>query len=262
MRLVTLEYHDLIVDGAPDTSGFPGAAAASYKLGDDEFLRHLEAFAARGGIGVDVRDALRATDATQPLPVVLTFDDGGSSALRIADHLDRFGWRGHFFIATDCIGRAGFLSDAGVRELHARGHVVGSHSRSHPLRMAACPPDHIAEEWRTSVDRLASILDAPAAVASVPGGYFSRTVARLAAAAGIAVLFTSEPSTRVARIAGCAVVGRFTIRRWTSASDARALVAPWRPARASQWLTWTTKKVVKAAGGTLYLRARERMFGS
>jgi peptidoglycan/xylan/chitin deacetylase (PgdA/CDA1 family) len=261
VRLVTLEYHDLIVDDAPDASGFPGASAASYKLSDDEFVRHLHALSPRGGVGGEIRTVLQAKHATSRPPVVLTFDDGGASAMRIADHLDQFGWCGHFFIASDCLGRSGFLSEKQARDLHTRGHVVGSHSRTHPLRMAACPTEMIAEEWRVSVDRLASALGAPAPVASVPGGYFSREVAELAAAAGIRVLFTSEPSTRLATVDGCTVIGRFTVRRWTSATNTRALVDTWPAARASQWMSWTAKKVVKAAAGGAYLRARERMFG-
>lgn len=260
MRLVTLEYHDLIVDGAPDSSGFPGAAAASYKLADDEFVRHLDALATRGRVGQVIHDVLRGADAPDAA-VVLTFDDGGATARRIADHLERFGWRGHFFIATDCIGQRGFLADADLRDLHARGHVVGSHSQTHPLRMAPCSTEQIAAEWRVSVDRLGTILSTPVTVASVPGGYTSREVAELAAEAGIRVLFTSEPSTRLGVIAGCTVIGRFTVRRWTSAGEARALVDTWPVARASQWMSWTAKKIVKAAAGGAYLRARERIFG-
>jgi peptidoglycan/xylan/chitin deacetylase (PgdA/CDA1 family) len=260
VRLVTLEYHDLIVDDAPDASGFPGASAASYKLGERDFLAHLEALGARSGVGADVRDALNAPTTDDRPPVILTFDDGGVTALRIAELLERRGWRGHFFIATSCLGRREFVSDADLRDLVARGHVVGSHSETHPLRMAAYPLHQIAAEWHVSVDRLGNVLGTRPPVASVPGGLFSRDVARLAAEAGVRVLFTSEPSTRVSEIAGCTVIGRFTIRRWTTAEDARALVDGWPLARASQWMSWNAKKVVKAAGGEAYLRARERIF--
>jgi peptidoglycan/xylan/chitin deacetylase (PgdA/CDA1 family) len=260
VRLVTLEYHDLIVGDAPDASGFPGASAASYKLGEKDFVDHVQALAVRGGVGADVRDVLKARTTGDRPPVILTFDDGGVSALRIAEHLEQHGWRGHFFIATDCLGRREFVSEADLRDLQARGHVVGSHSQTHPLRMAAYPLHQIAEEWRVSIERLGAVLGAPPPVASVPGGLFSHDVARLAAEAGIRVLFTSEPSTRVSEIAGCAVIGRFTVRRWTTADDARALVDDWPLARASQWMSWNAKKVVKAAGGEAYLRARERIF--
>ena len=83
----------------------------------------------------------------------------------------------------------------------------------------------------------------------------------IALAVGAVALFTSEPSTRLAAIDGCAVIGRFTVRRWTTAAQTRALVDTWPAARATQWMSWTAKKVVKAAAGGAYLRARERIFG-
>ena len=50
--------------------------------------------------------------------------------------LERYGWPGYFFVATDWIGRPGFLNAAQFRELDSRGHVIGSHSCSYPERMA------------------------------------------------------------------------------------------------------------------------------
>src|SRR5437899_2158462 len=100
-RAFSIMYHDVVEEGAWDSSGFPGAAAASYKLTREEFRRHLNA----------VEKA--AEDANTPvvtrwdsLPAVFfTFDDGGVSFHDpIADMLEERGWRGHFFITTDRIG--------------------------------------------------------------------------------------------------------------------------------------------------------------
>ena len=38
---------------------------------------------------------------------MLTFDDGGPSALDAAGELAHRAWRGHFFIVTSLVGRAG-----------------------------------------------------------------------------------------------------------------------------------------------------------
>jgi len=103
-----------------------------------------------------------------------------------------------------------------IRELHARGHAVGSHSCSHPTRMALCKPAEPKREWTESVRVLAAILDSPVRIASVPGGYYLKSVAHEAAAAGIEVLFNSEPITRPQRVSGCLVVGRFSIRQGVS----------------------------------------------
>ena len=42
----------------------------------------------------------------------------------VADELEQMGWRGHFFITSDWIGRRGFLTAGQIRELRRRGHVA------------------------------------------------------------------------------------------------------------------------------------------
>jgi peptidoglycan/xylan/chitin deacetylase (PgdA/CDA1 family) len=83
--------------------------------------------------------------------------------------LERYGWPGYFFVATDWIGRPGCLNAARIRELDSRGHVIGSHSYSHPERMARQSWERLLAEWKASTEQLASILGYPVKVASVPG---------------------------------------------------------------------------------------------
>src|SRR5437016_300230 len=134
MRALAIMYHDVVEHGDFPSSGFPGEGAHVYKLRCEDFERHLDAI--RDAIPADAVSRIAARREWTGAPVFLTFDDGGISALHpTADLLERHGWRGHFFITTDRIGTPGFLSAAQVRELHARGHVIGSHSASHPTRM-------------------------------------------------------------------------------------------------------------------------------
>jgi len=72
-----------------------------------------------------------------------------------------------------------------IRDLHQRGHIIGSHSCSHPKRMSFCSRAELLQEWGRSCEILAGILGAPVTVASVPGGFYSRAVAEAAAEAGI-----------------------------------------------------------------------------
>lgn len=243
MRTHALEYHDVIAGEAFDASGFPGPSAASYKLRVPDFEAHLAALAASG------------------VPVLLTFDDGGVSALtEAAPLLSRYGWAGHFFVTTGRIGTPGFLDAAQVAALHAAGHAVGSHSASHPARFAALTRPEMLREWTESRSALERILGAEVRTASVPGGYFSRAAAETAAEAGFRVLFTSEPVSRVQEVDGCRVVGRYTLRRSSTASEAAALAAGRIGARGRQWGVWNAKKVLKAVGGRAYLAVRERVF--
>jgi hypothetical protein len=116
-------------------------------------------------------------------------------------------------------------------------------------------------EWQTSRKKLEDHLGEGVEVASVPGGYFDRDVARIAAAAGIRWLFTSEPVSGTETVDGCVVIGRYTLRRGSAPDVARALVDSAPMARSKQWLAWNAKKLVKRVAGDSYLRARAAIFG-
>lgn len=257
MRPITLEYHDVLSSGNFDASGFPGAAANSYKMTSADFASHLDVLRGRTGAGIDVRQA-QGHDA----PVLITFDDGGSSALAVsAGLLEQRGFVGHFFMTTGQLNAPTFCSADALRELVKRGHVVGSHSHTHPVRMAVLTDAELDREWTTSYQLLSELLGAPATVASVPGGYFSARVARSAAKAGIRYLFTSEPVTSTSREGECLVLGRFTLRRTSPASEVASLVSRAGLARSRQWVVWNAKKAVKAVAGETYLRVRASILG-
>ena len=261
MKALALLYHDVIAPGDYRSSGFQSPDADIYKLDRDEFDRHLTAIAARTGlrhIGL-VTDTSGLSDT----PLLLTFDDGGASAHSlIADMLETRGWRGHFFVTTDYISRPGFLSPDEIRALRKRGHIVGSHSCSHPPRMAKCGPAELDREWRESVATLTNILGEPVEVASVPGGYFSRAVARSAAQAGIRVLFNSEPTTGTFTVEGCMVVGRFSVQRGVSAEWAATVASGAVWPRVESYLFWNTKKVLKQVGGEYWLEFRKKFLAT
>lgn len=223
MRALGLEYHDVIAGADSDASGFPGVASASYKLPVCDFTRHLAAIAAAGVVvaGID-RLAMLPPGAT---PVFLTFDDGGVGAVsETAPLLGQRGWTGHFFVTTGCIGTRGFLQAAEIVALRALGHVVGSHSCTHPLRFSSLPVRAMLREWKESRVVLEQILREEVRAASVPGGQFRRAAAETAAEAGYRVLFTSEPVSRVYEVDGCLVLGRYSLRRTSSAAVAGAIV--------------------------------------
>ncbi len=259
MHSLGLEYHDVVAGDEFDSSGFPGAASASYKLSVGDFVAHLDAIRSTGARVTRV-DRLASVEE-HTTPVFLTFDDGGAGALvQTAPLLEARGWIGHFFIVSDRVGTAGFLDAEGIRELHRRGHLVGSHSCTHPLRFSGLPMREMVHEWKHSRETLEGILQAEVAIASVPGGYYRTSAALAAAEAGYRILFTSEPMTRVRHVGHVTVLGRYSIRRRDAPSVARALVVGHGAARGMQWATWNAKKVIKAAGGNVYLAIREAIF--
>lgn len=251
-----LAYHDVIGAGAnPDTSGFRGPGPARYKLDWDQFNAHLDAIAAATGRApVVASDLIEGRVGGDPWSI--TFDDGGSSSLAVGEELARRGWRGHFFVVSARVGTPGFLDAEGIRALTGMGHVIGTHSVSHPVRMSALPWQELIEEWTRSVRELTELVGEPVTVGAVPGGYYSRQVARAAAAGGLTALFTSEPVRAVRDVDGCAVIGRAAVHCRTPAARSAELAAgrplPWQRGR----LAWDARKLAKSVGGEAYLKLR------
>ena len=239
MRAVSLLFHDVYASD-PAESGFRSPAADRYKLSLPDFEAQL------GGL------------ARLRIPALITVDDGGvSSYTVIADRVEALGLRAHFFVTTDFIDERGFLTAQQMRDLDARGHVIGTHSASHPARFSSLAAPQMQHEWASSSRRLADILGHAVTVGSVPGGYFSHAVAAAAASVGLTTLFTSEPTTSPLIVDGCRVLGRFTIRRGHPSDMACrfASTAPW--ARCGAWVGWNAKALVKPVLGASYSRVAD-----
>ena len=260
--LINLLYHDVTPAGEEDSSGFLGPEAARYKLSPDEFERHLSRVAAATKhLPLCTVNAERLVTAETGCWAI-TFDDGGSSAITtIAPMLERLGWRGWFFIATDYIGRASFCSAAEIRELHQRGHVIGSHSASHPERISDCSWDDLIGEWSRSVGVLSDITGSRVTSASVPGGFYSNLVARAAAKSGIEILFNSEPTTAMTTVDEMLVLGRYNVYRGMSPDDAAQLIkSSFRRWRQSAF--WNLKKVAKTVARPIYKSIRRKVLSA
>jgi peptidoglycan/xylan/chitin deacetylase (PgdA/CDA1 family) len=213
-------YHE--VTDEPGTTGFQRSGARPYQLTRRAFGLHLDGIAAAAAAPSLVTDV----EFTRPgRYVLLTFDDGGKSALTASEALSRRGWKGHFFIVTSLIGGRTFLAASEIREIAAAGHLIGSHSHTHPDIFRDLPVERMREEWRVSREALAQILGVPCVGGSVPGGDISRLVLRSAADAGLTYLFTSEPWLAPRRVADCWVLGRIAPTIGTSPARLRRLAS-------------------------------------
>jgi peptidoglycan/xylan/chitin deacetylase (PgdA/CDA1 family) len=241
--MIGLLYHDIVDEAQADLSGFPGAAANHYKLSPTTFALHLRAAAA------------------SVAPVLFTFDDGGVSALApCADLLDEAGVCGLFFVPTDYIGRPGFCTGAQLRQLHDRGHIIGSHSASHPMPISGLSHEALREEWERSRRVLQDVIGCDVADASVPGGFNSTRVERAAQNAGYRRLFNSQPTQSVRVVGGMAVHGRFSITRSTRLSVIEQVHNGSRLPWIRQSLLWEAKSVAKKIGGDRWLKFRSAYF--
>ena len=255
MRAVSLLFHDVYIDD-PDESGFVSDAANRYKLRLADFDAQLDGIrSVRLDAPILVSSIESREDGSGRIPFAVTVDDGGVSYYTsVAERLERRSWRGHCFVTTDFIGRRGFLNPSQIRELAERGHTIGSHTASHPTGLHTLPFHRIAAEWARSRATLEDILGRSVDIGSVPGGCYSPVVAQAANEAGIRVLFTSEPVTRLSSRNGCLLVGRFTLRRGDPSDRAGRLVSSSAGARSLAWASWNAKGLVKPVLGRSYMR--------
>ena len=253
LEVATLLYHEVTDD--PRASGFQRRSAMPYKLCRRAFAEHLDAIADGAHPPTRVTEIDFSAAARH---LMLSFDDGGASALGASDMLAERGWKAHFLVTTGKLGSRTFLDAADVRALHAAGHVVGTHSHTHPNVFRALSPVAMLREWRESRDRLEQILGHEVTVASVPGGDSSIAVECSAAAAGLRWLFTSVPELRPRRVGTCWVLGRACAKNSIPVETVRALASfrGWRRARIERQL----KDVVRVAldpAYRLWVRSRE-----
>jgi peptidoglycan/xylan/chitin deacetylase (PgdA/CDA1 family) len=252
VAVLGLMYHD-VVAGDASTSGFQGPGPDHFKVDPARFDAHLDAIAASG-----LTPRLVGERADEP-GVLLTFDDGGSSAAtRIAPALESRGWRGHFFVSTDLIGTKGFLDRDEILALHAAGHVVGSHACSHRA-LTSLDDAEVLREWSESRAVLGDLLRTRVAVASVPTGRYKSRVGRLAAEAGYEHLFTCEPWLEPRSLDSILVHGRYPVYAGTTPERIRAYCAFSRP---TLWWVgggWYVRKAAKTALGPVYESLRTRV---
>ncbi|WP_170398224.1 polysaccharide deacetylase family protein [Ruegeria arenilitoris] len=209
-KTISFLYHEVSDD--PERSGFqiPGALPYQHKVG--HFLHDLDLIMENFSRSERASNIL---DNNTNNKLILTFDDGGASALPVAHMLHERGLVGHFFVTTSMIGDRTFLRPDQIREIHLIGHVIGTHSHTHPSIFRDLPYDEKLEEWSRSKAILEDILGSTVNSASVPGGDMDEDTIKSAGEAGIRYLFTSEPNWQPYEKYGVKVFGRVCAKNST-----------------------------------------------
>lgn len=247
VKQIVLMYHD-IYRIHPSESGFQNPTAIKYKVKADRFEDHVAAideYLRRYKLSADTVD--------------FTFDDGGVSFLTLAAPiLEKYGFRGKFYISTDYIGSKGFLDASQIKVLRSRGHTVGSHSHSHPERMSAMTDQEIADEWNISQRILTDILNDTSKYASIPNGYSSRKVLDAMYNARISNIDTSATTTTKTRFKNAIIRGRYAVTDdFTTKQVMQIISSP--SFRLRKAIRWHILSFAKAILGDTYLSLRTKL---
>lgn len=260
MKVYSLMYHDVVKRNSD--SGFLSPLADNYKVCSDLFISHLSAIKQARQDRPVLIDTYIAEPGREPA-FLLTFDDGGESAYPcIVDILDEFGWKAHFFISTDYINSSGFLTVEQIRRIRKRGHIIGTHTCSHPDRITSFNFSRIINEWSVSVKILSDIIGEPVKIGSVPYGQVNKNVIKAAAMSGIKVLFVSTPIIGINNYFGgnCKTIGRFIITKKMCPRTVVGLLSGALIPRFQQVFSWSLKKILRLLFGSYHSKLRDFYF--
>jgi peptidoglycan/xylan/chitin deacetylase (PgdA/CDA1 family) len=189
---IALMYHSVVV-GA-------GTPAWPYAVSMQRFRAQLDLLQAEGW-HTHRLDEL----GTKPLlarSVVITFDDGYQDNFAAFNELVRRGMTASWFIVSRDIGRNAGWQDAGspklplleatqLREMHAAGMEIGSHTHTHS-RLTECDEATLSAELTQSKATLERLLDAPVTSLAYPYGLHNNHVVEAARVAGYAAACTTR----------------------------------------------------------------------
>lgn len=202
-KTIALLYHEVIDDYSE--SGFQNKDNLAYMHKTEVFRRHLEIF----------KNHLNSGNSKVENHL-FTFDDGGISNLKSARILEENDWKGIYFITTKRIGTSGFLAENDIRTLHENGHIIGSHSHTHPMIFRSLTYVQMLEEWKVSKEILEEILGEEILHCSVPGGDSDLKTYESAVEAGFKYIFDSEPIVETRKLQNADIFGRFSVKAQTS----------------------------------------------
>lgn len=190
MRAICLMYHELFADGASPDSVH--SSIQMYASSESAFVAHLHAIQ-RSGLSVRRADEWLAHRDANDDSMIISFDDGWMGSLTLGvEALLKFGWRGTFFITRDYIGQPHFATATELRQAHAAGMELAGHGTTHRYLGNLSEAD-VRAEFGDVKKYLEDLTGAPVRTASVPGGDWSPTVARIVRECGYEGLFTSYP---------------------------------------------------------------------
>ncbi len=244
---ICLMYHDVYYDDTNE-SGFFRERDLPYKIEASKFEEQVK----------------RISDycETNKLPkdyVVFTFDDGGKSFYSvIAPILEKYGYKGLFFITTKYIGTKNFISSDEIRELHKSGHIIGSHAHTHQ-HLYALSDKEVEEEWKKSIEILGKIVGEPIIYASIPNGDTSKCVLCNAYKYGIEYIYTSEPTTNVSLYGRMKIIGRYVLLA-DNTVDYVILIISNRRKRFVLLCRFSLLKIIKMILGKYYIKLKNYLF--
>jgi peptidoglycan/xylan/chitin deacetylase (PgdA/CDA1 family) len=126
-----------------------GKNSAGYDVTIATFKQQMKALADSGYKTITPDEYYNYLAYGSPLPekpVMITYDDTDEEQFSIAKpEMDKYGFKGVYFIMTISIGRPRYMTKEQIKQLSDEGHVIASHTWDHS-RFDKYLPEHEIEE--------------------------------------------------------------------------------------------------------------------
>lgn len=121
-----LSYHNV----RPFTTQDPAYFIDPERL--EEHVKKLKEEGYETVLPKQVEDSFYEGKRLPPKPLLISFDDTRADHyLSAAPLLEKYGFRGTFYIMTVSIGKPGYMTKEQIKDLSDRGHAVGLHTWDH-----------------------------------------------------------------------------------------------------------------------------------
>lgn len=175
LRVPVLMYHYISAVPADQATS---ALAVDLRVPPELFEQHLAYLRDQGYATLSAPlmwEALNGRAVLPPKPVMLTFDDGyGDAYANALPLLQKYGFKGTFFITANLIGRAGYMTWDQVKALDVAGMDIESHAMDH-MPMSSLTLTGLSYQMGTSRQALAEKLGHEVRFFAYPSGDYSAT---------------------------------------------------------------------------------------
>jgi len=225
-----------------------------YALSGEDFERQIQYLSEEGFQSLSLDDFWKPHNHTAPdrKGVVITFDDGNLSDYSIAfPILKKYGFTATFFATVNWISTENYVTWSHLKEMVSENMSVQSHSLSHSFLSDLNLRD-LYKELRESKNMLEENLNIPVTHLSLPGGFCSKKVFRMAKDLTYRGVCTSMPglNTLNSQAREFVILNRFLITRETSFNHFKAIIDKDRKYIASQKTQYYLKLGMKKILGS------------
>ncbi len=141
-----------------------------WTLDIDMFRRHMDTIRRMKFDVILLRDLLKGIECRNPL--VITFDDGlETDFIGAFPILQEIGYKAEYFVSSNMIDKANYVSSDQLREMRKAGMSIQSHGHNHVF-MTSLDDIMITRELRTSKEIISDITGEDVDFYSYPGGRF------------------------------------------------------------------------------------------